>query len=379
MKSILLNQLLHQDLKTKNAHDDHRASIMSDIISGRIPQNEIAEIPLKYLDATRLPGVPEQNILTPSRAYKPFRYEFGYKMWERQNQIHWLHTEIKLDQDIQDWKTRCTDADRNLCTHIFPLFVQNDVMVNDVYIDKYAQIFKPNELKLGFSAISNMEAIHQVAYSHLLTELGFTDTQYSAFMEFKEMMDKYNFTAGFRMDTLMGIAVGMLVFGAFTEGLQLFGSFIMLFNFQRHNKLKGMGQVVAFSVRDESLHVQYVAQIFKHFMAEFGHLIDKTVLAEAADNAVRTIVENEHRFLDLAFELGPVEGMTVEQTKQYICNTADMRLNQFGMDSIYNVPQPFDWADSMMGGVEHANFFETRASSYSKGATRGTWDEVWKS
>lgn len=377
MKSATLNQFLHHDLKTKTAHEEQCSAVMTSILDGTLPHHEISEIPIQYLDMSRLPGVPEHNILTPSKAYRPFRYDFAYPVWEQQNQTHWMHTEIKLDQDLQDWKTKMTDEERNLASHIFPLFVQNDVLVNNVYITQYARIFKPVEIQLAISAIINMESIHEVSYSHLLTELGFSDKQYSVFMEYKEMMDKYDFTAGFKMDTLVGIAVAMLVFGAFTEGLQLFGAFIMLFNFQRFGKLKGMGQVVAFSVRDESAHVNFVAHLYNHFMREFGHLIDRERLEEAAYNAVRTIVENEHRFIDLAFELGPVEGMAPEEVKQYICAIADMRLQQFGLAPIYNVEQPFEWADSMMGGVEHANFFETRASAYSKGATRGTWEEAF--
>ena len=379
MQSVILNSILHADLKNKLMLEEQRDSIMSDIKSGRIPLDEIAEIPLKYLDLTNLPGVPSQNIMTPSTAFKPFRYDFGYKMWERQNQIHWLHESVPLGKDLQDWKTKLSNAERNLMTHMFPLFVQNDVLVNNVYIDQYAKIFRPNELQLAFSAIANAESIHQVAYSHLLTELGLPESHYSAFLEYKEMADKYNFTAGFRMDTLMGIALALLVFGALTEGLQLFASFAVMFNFTRHNKLNGMGQIVSWSVRDESLHVSFVAQIFKHFMAEYGHLLDKKVLIERTNEAARGIVEGEHKFTDLAFELGGVEGLEAQDVKDYVCHTADFRLQQFGLPPIYNTPiGPIgDWIDSLMGGIEHANFFEQRGTEYSRGATKGTWAEAF--
>jgi ribonucleoside-diphosphate reductase beta chain len=379
MHSSVFNELIRQDDANKLFLESQKKSVMSDIISGRIPMKDIAYIPLKYLDLSKLPEVPEHNVLTPSKAYKPFRYEYGYQIWERQQQAHWLHTEVSLSSDIQDWETKLNKAEKNLTSRIFPLFVQNDVLVNNVYMSQYGKIFKPVELQLAISAIIGMESIHEVAYSHLLTELGFSDEQYSEFMEFKEMMDKYNFTAGFRMDTLMGIAVAMLVFGAFTEGLQLFASFAILFNFSRFNKLKGMGQIVSFSVKDESLHVQFVAKLFESLMLEYGHLLDKRVLIERATEACKTIVQGEHKFIDLAFEMGPVEGMTAQDTKDYICHTADMRLEQFGLPKIYNIEtNPFeDWIMSMMGGVEHAAFFETRATAYSRGGTKGSWGDVW--
>jgi ribonucleoside-diphosphate reductase beta chain len=379
MDSVRFVELISADNVANAKYQNERESVMSDIVSGRIGINEIARIPLKYLDLTRLPGVPEQNVMTPSKAFKPFRYEFGYKVWELQNQMHWLHHPVNLNKDLQDWKQKLNDAERNLMKHMFPLFVQNDVMVGNAYVEQYAKIFKPVDLQLAITAIANAEGVHQVAYSHLLTELGFGESHYSAFLEYQEMNDKYDFTKGFRMDTLMGIAVAMLVFGAFTEGLQLFASFATLFNFPRQNKLVGMGQIVSWSVKDEDLHVAFVAQLFKVFMAEFGHLLDKKTLADAGNNAVRTIVQNEHRFADLAFELGPVEGMTKHELKDYVSFMADYRLDQFGMPKLFNVTNnPFeDWIDGMMGGVEHANLFEVRGTSYSKDATTGSWADAF--
>ena len=377
MKSVALTHLLQYDLSARGLHKDQSLSIMSDIKSGRIPQNEVADIPIKYLDLTDLPGVPEQNIMTPSTAYKPHRYEFGFIAHQHQNKLHWMHDEIQLGEDVKDWKTKLTGSERNLLTKIFPLFVQNDFLVQNVYMHEYARLFKPNELQLAFSALANMESIHQISYAYLLDEVGFNDDQYSEFLKYKEMIDKYNFTAGYRPDTLMGIAVALVVFGALTEGVQLFASFLTLFNFTRFNKMKGMGQIVTLSVRDESFHVAFVAEIFKTFMKEFGHLIDVVKLWEAIEFATHGIVKGEHLFADLAFEQGPVEGMDAAGLKQYICSIADMRLSQFGLQKIFNVENPYDWSNSLVSGVEFVNFFEQRSTSYSKAATRGSWFDAW--
>jgi ribonucleoside-diphosphate reductase beta chain len=374
--------ILAYDSDAYLALQSKRDSIMSDIHSGRIPQREIADIPLKYLDLTRLPGVPAANIMTPSVAFKPFRYDFAFKMMERQNQTHWVWHKVDVELDLRDWKTKLSDAEKHLVTHIFPLFVQNDVLVNNVYLDQYAKIFRPNELLMAFSAIANMEAIHQTAYSHMLDGLGFRDEQYSGFMEYQEMSDKYNFTAGFRMDSLMGIALAMLVFGALTEGVQLFASFLTLFNFTRFNKLKGMGQVVSWSVRDESLHVSFVAKIFESFVREFGHLLDLPLLAKLFTEACQTIVKGEHKFTDLAFGMGGVEGLEAQNVKNYIENIADMRMQQFGFDKVFGTPMDpviGSFINNMMGGIEHVNFFENIGTDYSKASTKGSWAEVWDS
>jgi len=91
-------------------------------------------------------------------------------------------------------------------------------------------------------------------------------------------------------------------------------------------------------------------------------------------------VELEDAFVDLAFELGPVEGMTADDIKSYIRYIADWRLNQLGLKPIYRVKDhPLPWLAPLLNGVEHANFFETRATEYSKAATKGNWNEVWDS
>jgi ribonucleoside-diphosphate reductase beta chain len=376
----IFSQLMTYDKEQYENLASKRESIMSDIISGRIPQKEIADIPLKYLDLTRLPGVPEANIMTPSACFKPFRYDFGFKMFERQNQLHWLWHKIDVELDLRDWKTKMSKAEQNLMTHMFPLFVQNDVLVGNAYGDQYYKIFRPVELQLAISAIMNQEGIHQVAYSHLLDGLGFSADHYSVFMEYAEMSDKYNFTAGFRMDSLMGIALALLIFGGLTEGVQLFASFVTMFNFTRFGKLKGMGTVVSWSVRDESLHVSFVARLFKAFLQEYGHLLDLDLLMDRFEKACRTIVKGEHRFTDLAFQLGGVEGLEAQNVKNYIENIADLRMTQFGLKKLFNTemdPVIGEFVNDMMGGIEHVNFFEQTGTDYSKAATKGTWEEAW--
>jgi ribonucleoside-diphosphate reductase beta chain len=166
------------------------------------------------------------------------------------------------------------------------------------------------------------------------------------------------------------------MFGGFTEGLQLFASFAMLMNFPRFNKMKGMGQIISWSVRDESLHCEAITHLFHAFIAE-RDCLTKSVRDDILDACMKT-VRLEDAFIDLAFEMGPVPGMTPKEIKRYIRFVADWRLGQLGLPAIYMIDDhPLPWLQPLLNGVEHANFFETRATEYSKGATRGNWNEVW--
>ncbi|MGE0409091.1 MAG: ribonucleotide-diphosphate reductase subunit beta [Amphiplicatus sp.] len=312
------------------------------------------------------------GLLTASRGYKPFRYPWAHDFWKRQQQIHWMPEEVPLGEDCKDWSNTLSDAERNLLTQIFRFFTQSDVEVNDNYMERYARVFKPTEIKMMLSAFSNMETIHIAAYALLLETIGMPESEFSAFLDYQAMRDKHDFMQEFGVESHEDIARTLAMFGAFTEGLQLFASFAMLMNFPRFNKMKGMGQIVSWSVRDESLHCEGMVRLYHAFARETGCVTKK--VEDDIVECCKTVVSLEDKFIDLAFEMGPVEGMTPEDIKGYIRYIADWRLGQLALPKLYNVTKhPLPWLTEILNGVEHANFFESRATEYSKAATRGDW------
>ncbi len=205
------------------------------------------------------------SLLEARKQYKPFEYPWAFDFWKRQQQIHWMPEEVPLGEDCRDWAQKLSDHERNLLTQIFRFFTQADVEVQDCYHEKYGRIFKPTEIKMMLAAFSNMETVHIAAYSHLLDTIGMPESEYGAFLEYSEMKDKHDYLQGFGVDTDEDIAKTLAMFGGFTEGLQLFASFAMLMNFPRFNKMKGMGQIVSWSVRDESLHCEGIIKLFHAF------------------------------------------------------------------------------------------------------------------
>ncbi|HEX5537830.1 MAG TPA: ribonucleotide-diphosphate reductase subunit beta [Sphingobium sp.] len=317
-------------------------------------------------------------LMQASKVYKPFEYPWAYEYWKRQQQVHWMPEEVPLGEDCRDWAQKLSEHERNLLTQIFRFFTQADVEVQDCYHDKYGRVFKPTEVKMMLTAFSNMETIHIAAYSHLLDTIGMPESEYSMFLEYQEMRDKHDYMQQFGVDNDEDIARTLAMFGGFTEGMQLFASFAMLMNFPRFNKMKGMGQIVSWSVRDESLHCEGITRLFHAFVKERGCLT-KAVKEDIIDCCQKT-VRLEDAFIDLAFEMGPVPGMTAKEIKRYIRYIADWRLKQLGLSEIYMIDDhPLPWLAPLLNGVEHANFFETRATEYSKAATRGNWNDVWDS
>ena len=317
------------------------------------------------------------SLLEERLVYKPFKYPWAYEAWLKQQRIHWLPEEVPLAEDVKDWEKNLTPPEKNLLTQIFRFFVQADVEVNNCYMKHYSRVFKPTEVQMMLGAFSNTETIHIAAYSHLLDTIGMAEVEYSAFLEYEAMKNKFDYMRLWGVDSKEDIAKTLAVFGAFTEGLQLFASFAVLMNFPRQNRMKGMGQIVTWSVRDETLHTESAIKLFKTFIEENPEVWNHKVKAEIT-NACSTVIEHEDAFIDLAFELGGVKGMEADEVKQYIRYIADRRLSQLGLPHLYNVEKnPLPWMDEMLNAVEHTNFFEGRSTEYSRAATKGSWSETF--
>jgi len=254
--------------------------------------------------------------------------------------------------------------------------------VGNAYTSVYIPAFGGHpEVRMMLTAIGSIEAVHVEAYSLLLETLGLPETEYQAFAEIDEMSAKHNFyeSEAFKGQDLESMAKAMAVFSAFTEGLHLFSSFAILLNFPRNNLLKGMGQIITWSVRDESLHVELMLKLFRTFIDENPQIWTEKLRQELYDIA-RHMVELEDNFIDRAFELGGTDGLEAEDVKAYVRWLADLRLGQLGLEAIYGTegePCPLEWLPAMLNAVEHTNFFENRATEYSKAAMSGSWASVW--
>tara|TARA_R110000824_G_scaffold34255_2_gene109049 strand:+ start:2647 stop:3609 length:963 start_codon:yes stop_codon:yes gene_type:complete len=308
--------------------------------------------------------------------YKPFDHPWMFDYYVQQNQMHWFPEDVPLHNDVKDWQELGT-SEKNLLTQIFRLFTQSDVDVGAGYVDRYMRIFKKPEARMMMSAFANMESIHQHAYSLLLDTVGMPETEYKAFAEYEAMADKHEYinTIKVAVKDKKSIAKALAVYSGFTEGLQLFSSFIILLNFPRFGKMTGMGQIITYSIRDESLHVEAMTQLFREFIQENIDIWTDDFKKEIYQ-ACREMVELEDKFLDLVFAQGDIQGLSKKEMLVYIRYIADRRLLQLGLKPNYGVKNnPLNWLDDVLG-VEHQNFFEGRSTSYMKAGLRGNLEKV---
>ena len=324
--------------------------------------------------------VSKKTRLTDERnSFKPFNYPWAYDAWLKHEQSHWLHTEVPMLEDVKDWKKKLTNEEKQFLTHIFRFFTQGDIDVAGGYIKNYLPYFPQPEVRMMLAGFAAREALHIAAYSHLIETLGLPDTTYNQFLEYQEMRAKHDYIMDLssKNGTLESTATHIAAFSAFTEGMQLFSSFIMLLNFPRHGKMKGMGQIVTWSIVDETQHAEAMIKLFRTYIEE-----NKEIWNDELKGKIYTIAEKmvdlEDKFIELSFKTGAIEGLTEQEVKEYIRYIADRRLISLGLKGIFKRKKnPLPWVEEMINAPTHTNFFENRATDYAKGALSGDWRDVW--
>ena len=318
--------------------------------------------------------------MTDERTYfKPFNYAWAYDAWLKHEQSHWLHTEVPMLEDVKDWKKKLTKEEKQFLTHIFRFFTQGDIDVAGGYVNNYLPYFPQPEIRMMLLGFAAREALHIAAYSHLIETLGLPDTTYNEFMEYAQMKEKHDYIMDISdtNTTKEDRATQIAVFSAFTEGMQLFSSFIMLLNFPRHGKMKGMGQIVTWSIVDETQHTENMIKLFRTYIQENNEIWNDDLKSKLYTIAER-MVELEDKFIDLAFQMGAMEDLSSEDVKKYIRYIADRRLISLGLKGVFKVKRnPLPWVEEMINAPTHTNFFENRATDYAKGALSGNWGDVW--
>ena len=308
--------------------------------------------------------------------YKPFEYQTAFEFYKDQHRGHWLADEVPLSSDLNDWKLKLTESEKNLIGNILKSFAQTETYVNDYWSTKVAVWFPKHEIKAMACAFADFESIHAEAYARLNEELGLDDFQ--AFMEDEEAKAKIDRLVELPGDTLEEKALSLAIFSAFTEGVNLFSSFAVLMSFQLRNMMKGTGQIVEWSVRDESLHSKAGCWLYRTLLQENPEL-DTKELTQAIYEACDLSVKLEYDFIDKAFEMGSIEGLNKEQLKNLIKERANQKLIELGYTAIYNDIDPnllkqMEWFGHLTSGKTHQDFFANRVTDYSK--STADWSDL---
>ena len=310
----------------------------------------------------------------PSVSYKPFRYPWAVERALEHEKAHWGEWEANLQDDVGQWKDgRILPEEKEHITQILRLFTQSDVEVASNYLNVFIPMFKNNEIRAMLSSFAAREFIHQRSYALLNDTLGLDEHEYSAFLEYKDMKNKIEFmrTQDCLTPESLAIALAQTVCN---EGMSLFSAFVMLLNYQRSGKMKGMCEIVEWSIRDETMHVEGMTQLFLTFVQETPNL-DLENIKRIVKELYQEAVLLEDAVIDQAYgKCTQKSGLEKEDVKKYVRYLADRRLQQLGLEPIYNIgSNPIGWLDWIVSGDSFKNFFEGRVTDYSASGLKGDW------
>jgi ribonucleoside-diphosphate reductase beta chain len=308
--------------------------------------------------------------------YKPFEYQTAFDYYKDQHRAHWLADEVPLASDLNDWKLKLTESEKSLIGNILKSFAQTEVHVNDYWSTKVSIWFPKPEIQAMARVFADFESIHAEAYARLNEELGLDD--FKAFLEDETSKAKIERLIETPGETIEDRAISLAIFSAFTEGVNLFSSFAVLMSFQLRNLMKGTGQIVEWSVRDESLHSKAGCWLFRTLLEEQPEL-NTDELREKIIEACHLSVQLEFDFIDKAFEMGSVEGLNKNQLKNFIKARANEKMIELGYKAIYNDIDPnllkqIEWFGHLTSGKTQQDFFAGRVTNYSK--STADWDDL---
>ena len=321
--------------------------------------------------------------------FKPFEYpEYYTEGWLKQAQAFWLHTEISMQGDVKDWNENLMPHEKNIVGNILLGFAQTECAVSDYWTGMVTKWFPKHEIKQMAMMFGSQETIHATAYSYLNETLGLED--FAAFLHEPAIAEKFEHLTSTEADythedlaenarARKEVARSLAIFSAFAEGVSLYSSFAVLYSFQMRNLLKGIGQQMKWSVRDESLHSKMGCQLFRHMCAEYPEL-KQEVQADVLE-AARLMVEMEHKFIDKMFEQGDLDNMKAEDLKHFILKRANEKIAELGytegpfMEYDEAKASELDWFYHLTGGHTHTDFFAIRPTDYAKAGEDENWDE----
>lgn len=318
------------------------------------------------------------SLLDKRLVYAPFEYPQAHEYWLKQQMSHWIPQEIPLGPDIQDWREKLSDTEKEVIGRTLKGFTQTEILVEDYWATKVTRWFKKPEIQMMANSFSSMESIHAVAYAYLQETLGIVE--FDSFLyepSAKAKIDRLLIAKGKSKEE---IALSLAIFSAFTEGVNLFSSFAILLSFSRKNMLKGVGQIISYSIRDESLHSQAGCWLFRTLVKEFPEILSDS-LKEQIYDAARLTVKLEDDFIDQSFSLGCIDSIDAKDLKAYVRFRTNTKLKDLTLKSLYlNIDkervQNLEWFSVLSSGVEFQDFFANKVTTYSKAVA--DFSSIWE-
>ena len=325
----------------------------------------------------------KKNIFEKRINLKPYEYPDLYEYVNAIRHSYWIHTEFNFTSDIQDFKTRLTEVERNAIKNTMLAISQIEVAVKTFWGDLYHKMPKPEIGSVG-ATFAESEVRHHDAYSHLLEILGLNN-------EFKTLKKKpvimkrvhYLETAvkNAKSEDNKEFAESMLLFSLFIEHVSLFSQFLIIMAFNKHkNMLKGISNVVEATSKEEQIHGDFGIDVIKIIKKENPDWFDEDY-SKMIQETCREAYLSESRLIDWIFEQGELDFLPLKVIKEFVKNRFNNSLESIGIEKTFDIDEELlsqtEWFDDEIIGTKHGDFFVKRSINYSKRTKSITSDDLF--
>lgn len=323
------------------------------------------------------------NIFKKRVKFKPFEYSEITQFKDAINHSYWLVSEWNFISDVQDFKTKLTDTEREAIKRTMAAISQIEVSVKKFWTKIGDHFPKPEIDQVGIT-FGESEVRHSDAYSHLLEVLGMND-YFEKIIDHPVMQGRVDYLSKYlsnsnstnHKDYLLSLAL----FSLFIENVSLFSQFAIIKSFHKHkNMLKDIDNVVSATMLEENVHALFGIWLINQVKKENPGLFDDafyTKIKMACDKAY----EAESKIIDWIFENGELDFISKDLIKSYIKKRFNESLESIGYGKLYQINQDdikdLLWMDEEIHAKSNSDFFFRRPVSYSKGMQSITAEDLF--
>lgn len=297
----------------------------------------------------------------------PWCEEFLHSMWDG----HWTDREFSFSSDVQDFRVKLTDQERQIITRTLSAIGQIEVAVKTFWAKIGDNLPHPSIRDMGY-VMANIEVIHNNAYERLLKKLDLEDVfEENLKLDFIEGRVKYlrKYTHRFYKDSKKQFVYALILFTLFVENVSLFSQFYVINWFGKKNLLKDTNQQTKYTAREEDIHAKVGIKLINTIREEHPELFDEEIEEKIIQEA-KEAYKAEEKIIDWIVNGIEKDLLSAAILKEFVKNRINESLLQIGYSKIFEINNDLlkmtTWFDEEVMGNMQTDFFASRPTEYSK-------------
>lgn len=313
------------------------------------------------------------SIFLERKNYKPFEYShitdpLINAMWAG----HWTHNEFNFLNDIQDYKTKLTDEERDVIKRAILLTSQVEVAVKSYWSNIGKLLPKPEIADMG-AVFGGIEVIHSKAYAEILTKLGLEE-EFTELLKEKVVKGRVEYLSKYinkiYKNDHKNICYSLVLFTLFTEYTALFSQFYIILGFNRFKGvLKDVANVVQYTSKEENLHAEGGMALLLEIKKEEPELFDEEFTNRIKEEVLEAF-KAESDLIDWILNEYENEFLSKDILKTYVKRRLNECLDKMGIPTVFEIDEEKNkktvWMDEEVYASALTDFFHKKPIDYSK-------------